>query len=90
MVISKDFIKDVVIDTINNRFYMLDNTSNNNLLGNTYIGSNLTHRDGQPKMSVNKYYNIFTQKLEEMALPDVDFEFNNPIKPELSTFSRFT
>ena len=67
---------------------MFNETRNNNLLGNNFIGRNFLTKSGQPKTSVNKYYNIFTHKLEEMVLPDIDLEHNAPMNPETSTFSR--
>ena len=67
---------------------MINGTGNYNLPGNNLIGRNLLGRSNQPKTSVNKYYNIFTKKLEEIELPDVDLEHNTPMNPEISTFSR--
>ena len=64
------------------------NGTGNNLLGNNFIGRNFLSRSGQSKTSVNKYYNIFTKKLETMELPDIDLEHNTPLNSEISTFSR--
>lgn len=57
-------------------------------LGKNYLGTNFAGRGTQQKTSVNKYYNIFTRKLEEMVLPNIDLEHNTPINSEISTFSR--
>ena len=50
---------------------------------NTQIGGQ-THTTSS-KTSVNKYYNIFSKKMEEMELPNIDLEFNSPLIPEKST-----
>ena len=64
---------------------VLENTKNG-LLNNNII--NWSTQNSTKKMTVNKYYNIFSKKLEEMALPDIDLEFNAVLIPEKSTFMR--
>ena len=66
---------------------MFDNTGNNQL--NINIGSQNTH-SVSGKTSVNKYYNIFSKKMEEIELPDIDLEFNTAAVPEKTTFFRAT
>lgn len=58
------------------------NNPNNSL--NTSIG-------GQPTTytkSSNLYYNIFSKKMEELDIPDIDLEFNSAAIPENTTFFR--
>ena len=61
---------------------MLNNT-NTNLL-NTNIGKQSTTYT----KSSNLYYNIFSQKMEELDIPDIDLEFNSVAIPENTTFFR--
>ncbi len=62
------------------------NSNINNLL-NTNIGNRSGHTVAN-KTTVNKYYNIFSKKMEEMELPDINLEFNAVLIPEKSTFMR--
>lgn len=64
---------------------MLQNAGNNLL--HTHIGGQTTYTAGS-KTSVNKYYNIFSKKLEEIELPNIDLEYNSVLIPEKSTFMR--
>ena len=64
---------------------MIGNPGDNLL--NTYIGGQSAYA-GTHKTSVNKYYNIFSKKMEVLELPDIDLEFNSPFIPEKSTFMR--
>ena len=64
---------------------MLDSDINNLL--NTNI-ENRTGHNATHKTSVNKYYNIFSKKMEEIELPDINLEFNAVLIPEKSTFMR--
>ena len=64
---------------------MFSNTENllhTNIGNRTYAGSTST--------SVNKYYNIFSKKMEEMEIPNINLEFNAILIPEKSTFMRST
>ena len=66
---------------------MLDGTGNNSI--NTQISGR--SGAGSVKTSVNKYYNIFSKKMEEMILPDIDLEFNSAAAvPETTSFRRAT
>lgn len=49
---------------------MLETTHNS--LINTHVGSRTTAY----KPSANKYYNIFSKKMEEIDIPDINLEFN--------------
>ncbi len=62
---------------------MIGNTGNNLL--NTQIGRQPLNQ-GTSKTSVNKYYNIFSKKMETMELPNIDLEFNSVLEPEKSKF----
>lgn len=62
---------------------MIGNTGNNLL--NTQIGRQPLNQ-GASKTSVNKYYNIFSKKMETMELPNIDLEFNSVLEPEKSKF----
>ena len=64
---------------------MIENKGNNLL--NTQIGGQ-SPRTATPKTTVNKYYNIFSKKMEELELPDIDLEYNAVLIPERSTFMR--
>ena len=56
----------------------------NNLI-NTHVGGQTTAQTSSAKKTVNKYYNIFSKKLEEMDLPDIDLEFNAVLIPDRSS-----
>lgn len=63
--------------------------SGNNSTTNINIGSSgLYNNRNTIKTSVNKYYNIFSKKMEDMVLPNIDLEFNSPFIPEKSTFMK--
>ncbi len=62
---------------------MINNAGNN--LINTHIGGRTPAHTTAGKTSVNKYYNIFSKKMEEMELPDINLEFNSVLIPEKST-----
>lgn len=63
---------------------VIENTGNN--LINTNIGRQTLGQSVPSKTSVNKYYNIFSKKMEEIELPNIDLEFNSVLKPEKSKF----
>ena len=64
------------------------NSAGNNLLS-THIGTQTSSQTMKAKTSVNKYYNIFSKKMEEIELPNIDLEFNSPLM-ENSTFMRYS
>ena len=57
-----------------------------NLL-NVNIGTQNPSLNSASKKSVNKYYNIFSKKMEELELPNIDLEYNTVIL-ETSSFMR--
>lgn len=57
---------------------------------NTHVGGRSSAQTSSAKKSVEKYYNVFSKKMEEMELPDIDLEFNAVLIPEKSTFMRMT
>lgn len=59
----------------------------NNLLNTNIGGQNPTYT-AAPKTSVNKYYNIFSKKMEAMELPNIDLEYNAVLIQGKSTFMR--
>ena len=65
---------------------MIGNAGNNLL--NTNIGGQSPAYTAAPKTTVNKYYNIFSKKMEAMELPDIDLEYNAVLLPEKTTFMR--
>ncbi len=66
---------------------MINGNGNNQI--NTQIGGYNSAGANVHKTSVNKYYNIFSKKLEEIELPNIDLEFN-AVLPEKSSFMRAT
>lgn len=58
---------------------MLDNNTLN-----THIGNQTTTYT----KSSNLYYNIFSKKMEELDIPNINLEFNAVLVPEKSTFMR--
>ena len=64
---------------------MIENNGSN--FKNPHIGGNYGGK-ASSKTSVNQYYNIFSKKLENIELPDIDLEFNNVVVPEKTTFMR--
>ena len=72
---------------------MLSNGANHNLLNAQVGGTPMysAYTDGnRQKISINKYYNPVTQRIEEVILPEVDLEVNHLIKSETTKFSRST
>ena len=67
---------------------MLDENANSSI--NINIGGKAAANKSASKTSVNKYYNIFSKKMEEFELPDIDLEFNTTFTPEKSSFMRAT
>lgn len=55
---------------------------------NTNINGAFTRN--KTKISLNKYYNIFSKKLEEIELPNINLEFNSVMNPEKNSFMRTT
>lgn len=55
---------------------MLDNNTLNTQIGN---------RTTTYTKSSNLYYNIFSKKMEELEIPNIDLEFNTVLLPEKST-----
>ena len=53
---------------------------------NTQIGNHNSALTSSSKKSVNKYYNIFSKKMEELDLPNIDLEFNAVLIPEKSKY----
>ena len=64
---------------------MIENSGNNLL--NTQIGAQTEYAGGK-KTTVNKYYNIFSKKMETIELPNIDLEFNAVFIPERTTFMK--
>lgn len=65
---------------------MISGNGNNQI--NTFINRQSGFGSPERKTSVNKYYNIFSKKLEEIEIPNIDLEFNAVMIPEKSTFMR--
>ena len=59
---------------------MIRNTNSN--LINTNIGG----KAASYTPSQNKYYNIFSKKMEEIDIPNINLEFNAVLVPEKSKF----
>ena len=56
----------------------------NNLM-NTHVGGEASTHNASVKKSVNKYYNLFSKKMEEIELPNIDLEFNSVLIEDKST-----
>lgn len=52
---------------------------------NSQINRQVSAHTNYCKKSENKYYNIFSKKMEEIELPDIDLEFNTILIPDKST-----
>ena len=59
---------------------MIGNSSTNLL--NTHIGG----KTPSYSPSQNKYYNIFSKKMEEIDIPNINLEYNAVLIPEKSKF----
>ena len=61
---------------------MINNTNTN------LLNTNINRHAAAYTKSENKYYNIFSKKLEKFNIPNLDLEFNAVLIPEKSTFMR--
>ena len=74
----------IYIENIEGYLQVINSTGSNLL--NTNINRNPSSYAMTTKKTVNKYYNIFSKKMEEMELPNIDLEFNSVLIPEKSKF----
>ncbi len=58
------------------------------MINNSNIGTNINQHPMTYTKSSNLYYNIFSKKMEEFDIPNLDLEFNSAAIPPKTKFMR--